>query len=131
MTNTAFRLIVCGGRHYKGKKFVFMALDLVYKQHPRLTVIEGGASGADSFAALWCFAQPSGSGVDHLEVKAEWRKYGRAAGSARNRKMLDLNPDLVLAFPGGRGTANMVSIARVAGIRVIHGEQLVLGSIQL
>ena len=36
----------------------------------------------------------------------------------RNRSMLALNPDLVLAFPGGIGTANMVRIAREAGILV-------------
>jgi UDP-N-acetylmuramoylalanine-D-glutamate ligase len=27
-------------------------------------------------------------------------------------------PDLVVAFPGGKGTANMVAQARAAGIRV-------------
>jgi ABC-type branched-subunit amino acid transport system substrate-binding protein len=32
--------------------------------------------------------------------------------------MLAQNPDMVLAFPGGPGTAHMVEIARTAGIRV-------------
>ena len=31
----------------------------------------------------------------------------------------DLKPDLVLAFPGGRGTADMVRRAKEAGIRVV------------
>ena len=38
----------------------------------------------------------------------------------RNREMLERGrPDLVIAFPGGPGTANMVKLAREAGIEVI------------
>jgi hypothetical protein len=34
--------------------------------------------------------------------------------------MLDVGkPDLVIAFPGGNGTAHMVGIAKAAGITVI------------
>ena len=37
----------------------------------------------------------------------------------RNRRMLEEGrPDLVIAFPGGKGTANMVRIALQAGIQV-------------
>jgi len=32
--------------------------------------------------------------------------------------MLALKPDLVVAFPGGRGTANMVALAVKASVRV-------------
>jgi hypothetical protein len=38
--------------------------------------------------------------------------------------MLKENPDLVIAFPGGRGTANMVSLAKTAGIAVFEIEGL-------
>lgn len=30
------------------------------------------------------------------------------------------HPDIVIAFPGGRGTANMVAQARKAGVRVVE-----------
>jgi UDP-N-acetylmuramoylalanine-D-glutamate ligase len=37
----------------------------------------------------------------------------------RNKWMLtDGKPDLVIAFPGGRGTASMVNLARAAGVPV-------------
>lgn len=37
----------------------------------------------------------------------------------RNRRMLDEGrPDLVVAFPGGPGTRNMVKLARAHGILV-------------
>ena len=39
----------------------------------------------------------------------------------RNRRMLiEGKPDLVLAFPGGKGTANMVEISRKAGVKVVE-----------
>lgn len=58
-------------------------------------------------------------GVKHLPFEADWHTHGRAAGPIRNRRMIEEGkPDLVVAFPGGRGTANMVNQARAAGIEV-------------
>ena len=51
----------------------------------------------------------------------DWEKHGRAAGPIRNKLMLDEGrPDLVVAFPGGRGTANMVKQASAASVEVIE-----------
>lgn len=55
---------------------------------------------------------------------ADWKTYGRAAGPIRNRQMLTCGqPDLVLAFHDAleisKGTANMVKIARKAGVPVV------------
>jgi hypothetical protein len=59
--------------------------------------------------------------VPCLRVSAEWEKFGKKAGFIRNEKMLALGkPDLVVAFPGGVGTAMMVRLARKQGIRVIE-----------
>jgi UDP-N-acetylmuramoylalanine-D-glutamate ligase len=53
--------------------------------------------------------------------EADWDTHGKAAGPIRNKRMLDEGkPDLVVAFPGGRGTANMISQARKAGVEVIE-----------
>ena len=42
-------------------------------------------------------------------------------GSARNQYMIATGaPDLVVAFPGGLGTADMVERAKAAGIEVIE-----------
>jgi hypothetical protein len=49
-----------------------------------------------------------------------WEKYGKPARPIRNQKMIDDHkPNLVIAFPGGRGTADMVFKARSAGIEVL------------
>jgi hypothetical protein len=49
---------------------------------------------------------------------ADWKKYKRAAGHIRNKEMLDFGFDLLIAFPGGPGTTNMITITRGAGIPV-------------
>lgn len=55
------------------------------------------------------------------EFPADWDKYGKRAGYLRNVQMLDEGkPDLVVAFPGGKGTAMMVKLAKERGVRVIE-----------
>lgn len=89
-----------------------------------LTVIEGGARGADSAAAdALCAAEtahPTGATV--ATYPADWKHHGKGAGPIRNQRMLDEGkPDIVYAFVNkpmaeSRGTADMVRRAREAGI---------------
>ena len=52
-----------------------------------------------------------------------WEKHGKAAGPIRNQFMLEQEkPDLVIAFDGGRGTADMMRRSRRAGVDTIHIE---------
>lgn len=54
---------------------------------------------------------------------AQWDIYGKQAGVLRNLQMItEGKPDVVVAFPGGAGTANMVRQARAYRIRVIEVE---------
>ena len=115
------RVLVCGGRDYNGVLAVAGALDDLLSEHGELVVIQGGAAGADAFAKNWVgVARSHGHRVKGIEVRADWNKHGRAAGPIRNQRMLDEHkPDLVLAFPGGRGTADMVRRAEAAGVPVV------------
>lgn len=82
-----------------------------------ITIIAGGAKGADSAAIDFAVC----SFCDFEEYKADWKKHGRSAGPIRNQRMLDEGkPDLVVAFPGGKGTAHMVKIAKAAKIKVLE-----------
>lgn len=106
------RVLVCGGRVYKNKMRVFVELNNLRPS----VLIHGGASGADSLAGEWA----EGQGVEVLVFNADWNKHGKAAGPIRNRQMLDDGkPDLVLAFPGGKGTANMIRQASDRNLIVI------------
>lgn len=106
-------VLVCGGRDFEDKELVFSVLD---KIRPTF-LVEGGAKGADTLAYLW--AKKNLSHENRVTVEAEWGKYGKAAGYKRNQKMLDdFKPHLVVAFPGGSGTADMVRRAKRAGVEV-------------
>lgn len=84
-----------------------------------ITIISGMAKGVDSVAADWAVANYAKLEPYH----ADWNKYKKAAGPIRNQRMLDEGkPDLVIAFPGGSGTAHMKRIARSAGVKVIEVE---------
>lgn len=86
------------------------------KLHPTPEcLIAGDASGVDDFAVEWAFV----NGIAAAKWYACWDKFGKAAGPIRNAAMLKFGkPDLVLAFPGGAGTADMVKKARTAGVEV-------------
>lgn len=82
---------------------------------PNWFVIAGGARGADSAAIDWAVV----NWCDFKEFPADWGKHGKRAGFIRNQQMLDEGkPDLMIAFPGGRGTADMVRKAKRAGVEV-------------
>ena len=111
------RVLVCGGRDYIDASALWGALDKLRHEaaHDGMTVIQGGARGADQLAREWCVARL----VPYLNFPADWIKYGKAAGPIRNQQMIDKGePTLVLAFPGGPGTADMLFRAENACIPV-------------
>lgn len=78
-------------------------------------IIEGGARGADTLAGNWA----DDNHVIRLTYPADWKKHGKAAGFIRNQQMLDeANPSIVIAFPGGNGTKDMVERAKKAELPV-------------
>lgn len=113
------RVLICGGRTFNNYD-VFMGhvISIQSKYGNFKTIIHGGANGADRCASL--FANSPTDRKEEICFPADWDKYGRAAGPIRNQRMLDEGkPNLVIAFPGGRGTADMVRRATAAGIKVI------------
>ncbi len=101
-------VIVTGGRDYSDYERFSKEMT---KMGPTL-VIQGGAPGADALARRWAEEH----GVKCETYPAEWGKYGKSAGPMRNEEMIRANPEaVVLAFPGGRGTAHCISFARYAG----------------
>lgn len=112
------RLLVCGGRDYCDDDYVFESLDKVLSKRRVVLVIHGGAAGADTLADDWAKAR----GIEVMAFPVfpdEWKTVGSKAGPLRNTRMLrDGKPDGVVAFPGGRGTADMVRQAKSAGVPV-------------
>ena len=109
------RVLVCGGRDFNDHHKVFQTLADIQDEMPINCIISGGAKGADKLGER--FAKDRGIELDIYP--AQWNVYGRSAGFRRNTQMLvEGKPDLVLAFPGGRGTDMMCQIASDAGVEV-------------
>jgi predicted Rossmann-fold nucleotide-binding protein len=113
------RILVCGGRKYHNREHLDQVM---HKLRPffgwPFCIINGGAPGADSMAEDWALSK----GYPCITMNAPWRKLGNGAGTVRNTWMLDwAMPDLVIALPGGVGTADMKEQARGRGIPVYEG----------
>lgn len=108
-------LVVCGGRDFADRAWLFAALDAAHAKRPISKLVQGCCpTGADAFAAEWAQAR----GVPCIGFEANWREFGASAGPRRNQQMLEYGIDGLAAFPGGRGTADMVRRARGAGVTV-------------
>ena len=109
------RVLVCGGRDFTNQAFIWMRLDRLHAATPITALMQGGARGVDTIAGEWARTKPN---IQRFVCRADW-EHGKRAGPLRNARMLEWAPDLVVAFPGGRGTADMVRRARAAGVSVI------------
>lgn len=93
------RLLVCGSREWSDDKILDLVLAGFLSSHETLTIIEGGAAGADRAAGAWAERHGGLSRVDHVRFPADWKKYGKRAGFIRNQLMIDEgHPGAALAF---------------------------------
>lgn len=109
------RILVCGGRDYNDP--VTFA-DVMNKFDEITEIISGMARGADQMAYNYAKA----CRIPFRGFPANWSQYGLSAGYIRNMEMAESKPDLVVAFPGGKGTKNMVDIAKEKNIPVLEIE---------
>jgi hypothetical protein len=112
------RILVCGGRDWRDAEVVERALSSLHAARgPFNCLIHGGARGVDRIAGKWARK----NGILEWNLLPEWHRAGTPDGPARNQRMIAAGvPDLVVAFPGGRGTADMVERAKAAGVEVIE-----------
>ena len=124
-------------RRLAEKKRVSEVLGKLMIEFGAFQMIHGGAQGADSLAHEW--AKNSRGLPKPIVFEALWddvdrpgavvkvrksgprkgTKFDAAAGPRRNQRMIEEGkPELVVAFPGGEGTEDMISRAEKAGIEV-------------
>lgn len=102
------RFIVCGGRNYGDREEIARVLTKVPDDW---ILVHGAATGVDTLAGeAW-----PGLTEPH---PADWNQFGAAAGPIRNGQMLTRDVALVVAFPGGAGTRDMVRRAKRANVEV-------------
>lgn len=126
--NTHARILVTGSRHFQpynphNYQLMHQALSTTAKKlyaagASDITVIHGGASGADTLADIVA----SNLGFTIERYPAEWHRYGKKAGPIRNEEMIARGANIVLAFPAAvsPGTKHCMTVARRTGITVIN-----------
>jgi hypothetical protein len=130
------RLIVTGSRTWDRPDAVWGALDILAHElaaagETELVVVHGacfptkrGPDGkfplesADYLADLWCRRDGHPLKVRAERHPAKWRQYRKRAGYLRNKAMVDLGADLVLAFlrDDSAGTTGCIELAEAAGL---------------
>ena len=104
------RILVTGGRTENPRAVADHLHFLLDGRTDVECIIQGCAKGADTGAQI--FAEESNIPQMKFPVtKEEWDRVGKSAGYKRNKRMRDEgNPDLIIAFPGGKGTQHMIDL---------------------
>jgi len=119
------RVLITGSRQWVDGQAIFLDLDAEYDKAggpdgEGLTVVHGGAAGADYLAASWVrYRREAGFRNIHAEVHlANWNLYGRKAGILRNIDMVECGADRCLAYiyDNSRGATHCAGAAHRAGI---------------
>jgi len=98
--------LITGDREWTDDALIHAALATLRPE----VIIEGECRGADLIARH----AAERFDIEYDPRPADWDLYGRAAGPIRNQEMLDLRPDVCLAFHDdldgrSRGTKDMVA----------------------
>ena len=125
-------VLVCGGRDFATPEdkpkvqwerelhYFNSRMQMLWDQKKPDLLVHGNAEGPDKLSGEFALERE----CNVMAVPAKWNTHGRSAGPKRNWEMLQLQRvDLVVAFPGGRGTANMIKQATDNEIKVVNLEE--------
>jgi YspA, cpYpsA-related SLOG family len=135
------RILVSGSRNWRYPATIRRVLDETVTAHiaddrcPNVTVIHGGAPGADRIAgdyaqsrgwnvevhhADWATCAPGCSKSERHRRVGKRGEYCPTAGHRRNASMVDSRPDIVVAFwrDHSAGTSNCLDLAKAAGLLI-------------
>ena len=101
-----------GGRNYNNYRAVEETMHLIGALRDDVDILVGCASGLDSLVRQIAKGKVT-------VFKANWNLHGKAAGPIRNGEMLE-SANLLIAFPGGKGTDNCIGQAVQLGIPVVY-----------
>jgi hypothetical protein len=105
------KVIIAGGRDFTDREGLLESFHEFMKDvmNPDITVISGGARGADLIGE-WIAHQ---YGLVVERYPAEWDKYGKSAGYKRNELMATKATHLLAAWNGSSlGTKHMIDLAK-------------------
>lgn len=109
-----FRVLVCGGRKFAHRVWLYSVLNRHHYRHPITQIIDNGeVVGANTMACEWA----KDNRVPVLQFNPDLRLVGRLGTPLRAHNILhNTKPDLVIAFPGGERTLTMATMAQAANL---------------
>lgn len=113
------KILVTGSRDWADaeilERAIFRVLYETKTTYGEAVLIHGACpTGADALGARYATAM----GMRVLAFPAQWGRWGKGAGYIRNAEMVDLEPDICLAFirNGSRGASMTADLAERAGV---------------
>lgn len=114
-------VLITGGREFNDLAMMFDVIAEIHVLYSIDYLVHGNARGADKLADKVA----DELGINRIAFPANWTKFKLGAGHIRNKSMIDMIPiDLVIAFPGNNGTANMKTQADKREIDVIEATDI-------
>lgn len=106
------RILIAGCRnytnYYEAKKYIDYCLSDIRNSH-EIIIVSGGCNGADMIGEL--YAKENNFIIERYP--AQWNKYGKKAGSIRNKTMAGV-ADFIICFwdDKSNGTRSMIQCAK-------------------
>jgi hypothetical protein len=108
------KLIIAGSRTFTDYQRLCQVL--APDRHRITQVLTGGARGADQLGYRWAWKHA----VRHQLFRAEWERFGKAAGMRRNHQMAQAGDVLVACWDGqSPGTRHMIQCMEQLGKPVV------------
>lgn len=108
------KIIVCGGLKYNDGAFIYELLDYIHRTRVIAEIIRSNDSGTDQVSAAWAKSRAVPSTV----IETQRAALGEEAENTRNKLMLELRPDGLVAFPGDHDTYSLRTAASVAKVPI-------------
>lgn len=105
------KLLVCGSRTITNVSWIFSEIEKYISesnlQYSDIHIIEGSAKGVDKIAKQFA----DDRNIPVIEMPADWKSYGRAAGPIRNEQMVRLCDQCLILWDGkSHGTKNDIDL---------------------
>lgn len=109
------RVIVAGGRNITDYQLVKTKLDWLFRGRTDITIVSGGAKGADSLGERYAKENQ----LSLIICNANWDRYGKSAGFIRNKEMAEISDGLILIWDGlSKGSKHMKDLAEKQGLKI-------------
>ncbi len=111
------RVAVCGGKDFLAMHLISAVLFKVHRANHITELLIGNSRGVDEIVNDWA----ARTGIPVRHINSDWLSYGEDADDVRNQLIIDERPDIIVLFPGGKRTNDLLNKAITAGHKnVLH-----------